>query len=72
MADAQKFWDRLATRWDKGDEEPERTDTTATARIRPYLKATDIVLDYGCATGGVCFRLADAVEEIHGIDISPT
>jgi 2-polyprenyl-3-methyl-5-hydroxy-6-metoxy-1,4-benzoquinol methylase len=67
---AEKFWDRLARNWGDPTEEPEKTDTKVTAKTRPYLKITDTVLDYGCASGGVDFRLADAVREIHGIDIS--
>jgi 2-polyprenyl-3-methyl-5-hydroxy-6-metoxy-1,4-benzoquinol methylase len=70
MANVEKFWDRLATFWGKPSEEPERTDNKITTKTRPYLKATDSVLDYGCATGGVDFRLADAVKDIQGIDIS--
>jgi 2-polyprenyl-3-methyl-5-hydroxy-6-metoxy-1,4-benzoquinol methylase len=67
---AERFWDRLARNWGDPTAEPERTDTKVTAKTRQYLKATDRVLDYGCATGGADFRLADAVKEIHGIDIS--
>lgn len=71
MANVERFWDRLASFWGKPTEEPDTSDSKVTTKTRPYLKATDSVLDYGCATGGVDFRLADAVREIHGIDISP-
>ena len=69
---AEKFWDRLARRWDKPTEESEQTDTKVVAKTRPYLKATDTVLDYGCAMGSVDLKLAAAVKAIHGIDISST
>ena len=67
---AEKFWDRLARTWGRPAEEPEQTDTSVLAKTRPYLKATDTVLDYGCAKGSVDLRLAAAVRAIHGIDIS--
>ena len=67
---AEKFWDRLARRWDKPTEESDQTDTKVIAKARPYLKATDTVLDYGCAKGSVDLKLVAAVKAIHGIDIS--
>ena len=67
---AEKFWDRLARTWGRPSPEPDQTDTKPLAKTRPYLKATDTVLDYGCAMGSVDLRLADSVRAIHGIDIS--
>jgi 2-polyprenyl-3-methyl-5-hydroxy-6-metoxy-1,4-benzoquinol methylase len=67
---AEKFWDRLARTWDKPTEESDPSDTQVLARTRPYLKAEDTVLDYGCAKGSVDLKLATAVKAIHGIDIS--
>src|SRR5665647_2371653 len=69
---AEKFWDRLARTWDRPTEESEQTDTKVLAKTRPYLKARDTVLDYGCAKGNVDLKLAAAVKAIHGIDISST
>jgi 2-polyprenyl-3-methyl-5-hydroxy-6-metoxy-1,4-benzoquinol methylase len=67
---AERFWDRLARRWGEPIEESERTDSKVLAKTRPYLEATDTVLDYGCAKGSVDLRLAPGVKAIHGIDIS--
>jgi 2-polyprenyl-3-methyl-5-hydroxy-6-metoxy-1,4-benzoquinol methylase len=67
---AEKFWDMLARNWDKPTAESGQTDTKVLAKTRPYLKATDTVLDYGCAMGSVDLKLATAVKAIHGIDIS--
>jgi 2-polyprenyl-3-methyl-5-hydroxy-6-metoxy-1,4-benzoquinol methylase len=67
---AEKFWDRLARTWAKPAAGADQPDTTVLAKTRPYLKATDIVLDFGCAKGSVDLRLAGAVKAIHGIDIS--
>jgi len=67
---AEKFWDRLARVWDEPTDEPGQTDTKVLVKARPYIKATDTVLDYGCAKGSVDLKLAPAVKAIHGIDIS--
>jgi 2-polyprenyl-3-methyl-5-hydroxy-6-metoxy-1,4-benzoquinol methylase len=67
---AERFWDRLARTWGRPGAESEQADTKVLAKTRPYLKATDAVLDYGCAMGSVDLRLAAAVRTIHGIDIS--
>jgi 2-polyprenyl-3-methyl-5-hydroxy-6-metoxy-1,4-benzoquinol methylase len=67
---AEKFWDILARTWGKPAASSDRLDTTVLAKTRPYLRATDIVLDFGCAKGSVALRLAEAVSSIHGIDIS--
>jgi 2-polyprenyl-3-methyl-5-hydroxy-6-metoxy-1,4-benzoquinol methylase len=67
---AEKFWDTLARTWSKPTEASLQTDTKVLAKTRPYLKATDSVLDYGCAKGSIDLKLAAAVKAIHGIDIS--
>jgi 2-polyprenyl-3-methyl-5-hydroxy-6-metoxy-1,4-benzoquinol methylase len=67
---SEKFWDRLARTWSKPTEESDQIDTKVLAKTRPYLKATDTVLDYGCAMGSVDLKLAGAVKAIRGIDIS--
>lgn len=67
---AEKFWDLLARTWGKPTGAPDQGDTTVLAKTRPYLKATDTVLDFGCAMGSVDLKLAAAVRAIHGIDFS--
>jgi 2-polyprenyl-3-methyl-5-hydroxy-6-metoxy-1,4-benzoquinol methylase len=67
---AEKFWDRLARTWATPTAGPEQADTKVLAKTRPYLKATDSLLDLGCAKGSVDLKLATAVRSIHGIDIS--
>jgi 2-polyprenyl-3-methyl-5-hydroxy-6-metoxy-1,4-benzoquinol methylase len=67
---AEKFWDRLARTWAAPAAGPDQPDTAVLAKTRPYLKATDAVLDFGCAKGSVDLGLASAVKSVHGIDIS--
>lgn len=64
---AEKFWDRLASRFDRqsGDSAAPTIDMAG-----KYLRATDTVLDFGCATGTVSLAIADRVARVRGIDIS--
>ena len=39
-------------------------------KTKRYLNISDIVMDYGCATGTVSIEIAGNVKEIQGIDIS--
>ncbi|MBD3418560.1 MAG: methyltransferase domain-containing protein [Chitinivibrionales bacterium] len=64
------FWDMISERYDL-DSSPDRPEHKAVQNARKYLKSSDSVLDFGCATAGVMLRLADSVGFIHGIDISP-
>lgn len=41
------------------------------ARLRPYVGATDRVLDVGCGMGRIMRPLAPSCREIHGVDVSP-
>ena len=60
-----RFWNWLAKNYDDeiGEETVELT--------KKYLGKTDTVLDYGCARGAYTMALADEVQKIQGIDISP-
>ena len=67
---AERFWDRAALTFDSGPKKPDEDVGRALAKTRPYLRAGDTVLDYGCATGHVTLRIATDVKMVHGIDIS--
>jgi 2-polyprenyl-3-methyl-5-hydroxy-6-metoxy-1,4-benzoquinol methylase len=69
MANAERFWDRLASTWGK-PADPEDPDNETIGMTRPLLGADDRVLDYGCAKGSVALRLARSVGTMRGIDIS--
>ncbi len=71
MNKSEAFWNRLAKNYDKPDEISEVAKYQSIGYIKNYLKSSDIVLDFGCATGTVSSSIADKVKEIHGIDISP-
>jgi 2-polyprenyl-3-methyl-5-hydroxy-6-metoxy-1,4-benzoquinol methylase len=70
MNKAERFWDRMADKFDARDKNFEKTHSQTIENTRKYLNAGDIVLDYGCATGTAAIEIAGNVQEVHGIDIS--
>jgi 2-polyprenyl-3-methyl-5-hydroxy-6-metoxy-1,4-benzoquinol methylase len=70
MNKTEKFWDRIAKGYDKQVIKLDETETKTIEGAKKYLKNSDIVLDYGCGPGAMTSKLAEDVEEIHGLDIS--
>ena len=70
MNKSEKFWDGRVDSYDKQGQKPRTTPIKAVEITKPYLEKSNIVLDYGCATGTRTNILADNVKEIWGIDIS--
>jgi 2-polyprenyl-3-methyl-5-hydroxy-6-metoxy-1,4-benzoquinol methylase len=70
MNKSEKFWDMIANGFDDSAVNFEQTHIKTVASAKKYLKKSDIVLDYGCATGTVAIEIADSAKTIHGIDIS--
>lgn len=67
---SESLWDSLANNWDKPSVSLGQNDIRIIEKTKKYLKASDVILDYGCATGSMVIELADIVKEAHGIDIS--
>ena len=70
MDKAEKFWDRLSRDFNKESDQFDQKFIGKMKNIKNYLKASDTVLDYGCATGRIALELADKVKAVQGIDIS--
>ena len=70
MNKAEKFWDNIAETYDKKEERYKRIHIETIENAKRYLKADDVILDYGCATGSKTLTLAGSVKNILGIDIS--
>ncbi|GAB5487480.1 MAG: hypothetical protein Pars2KO_10500 [Parasphingorhabdus sp.] len=70
MNKSEAFWDKASKNYDKTEERFKHIHETTREKTQKYLKATDIVLDYGCGTGTKSCELAHLVKEIQGIDIS--
>jgi 2-polyprenyl-3-methyl-5-hydroxy-6-metoxy-1,4-benzoquinol methylase len=70
MAKPEKFWDRSASTYDGSEPSSDPTHIKTVEAAQKYLDVSDVVLDYGCATGTIALEIADHVKEVHGIDIS--
>ncbi|MBK5723027.1 class I SAM-dependent methyltransferase [Dysgonomonas sp. Marseille-P4677] len=64
---AAKFWDRLSKQFDK---QGKLFYPAPVENAKKYLKDSDTVLDFGCATGTVTNEIAKHVTKVVGIDIS--
>ncbi len=70
MAKPEKFWDRTAGTYDGIEPSTDPTHIKSVEAAKKYLDVSDVVLDYGCATGTIALEIADRVKAVHGIDIS--
>lgn len=71
MRDPQRFWDRIARRYDEHGDEKRAVLLETIAYIERHLESEDRVLDFACGTGEKALGVAEAVRSIHGIDLSP-
>lgn len=70
MNKTEKFWDKIANRYDQIEQKDEQTRIKIIEKTKKYIKISDNVLDYGCGTGLMSNEIADNVKMIHAIDIS--
>ncbi|MFC1650729.1 class I SAM-dependent methyltransferase [Candidatus Latescibacterota bacterium] len=70
MKEPVKYWDKIADKYDKTDKQFEQIHFKIIENTKKYLNVSDVVLDYGCATGTKAFELAGNVKKIQGIDLS--
>ncbi len=70
MNKTEKFWDKVSNKFDRRSPKIDQTEIRSLENTKKYLDVSDIVLDYGCATGTMAIEIADKVKKIHGIDIS--
>lgn len=66
------FWDRISGKYDQNvNKTYSQTYHDTIDYTKKYLKQTDEVLDFACGTGIITAQVANSVEQIHAIDISP-
>jgi len=70
MDNKEKFWNRIAKNYDQQVNADDQTAIKTIEHTKKYLRPSDIVMDYACATGKFTFAIGDLVKEIHGIDIA--
>ena len=61
MNKSEKFWDKMSKTHYKNEMRFEQTPIKTLENIKKYLNVSDIVLDYGYATGTKAFELAGNV-----------
>ena len=66
----QNFWNKQAKKYDYSERQFEPVFKEVVSKTKEYLKISDDVLDFGCATGTKTLELAEVTKQIHGIDIS--
>jgi 2-polyprenyl-3-methyl-5-hydroxy-6-metoxy-1,4-benzoquinol methylase len=67
---SESMWDKLAKNWDTPGVSLGENDLRIIERTKKYLDASNVVLDYGCATGSIAIEMASMAKEVRGIDIS--
>lgn len=67
----EKFWDKQAKNYTEHEKKTKLDENKDFITTLKYLDKSDIVLDYGCATGIISNAIADKVEKVYAIDISP-
>lgn len=67
MKDTKYFWNQQAEKFNKADQSEIKT---LVGMSQKYLKATDVVLDFGCAAGHSSIYMAESVRTVIGVDYS--
>lgn len=67
---SEKFWNLVASKYDKSMKHLEPLYLKIISNIRQYLNKSDTVMDYGCGTGAISIEIANQVKRVHAIDIS--
>ncbi|MBN1398723.1 MAG: class I SAM-dependent methyltransferase [Bacteroidetes bacterium] len=71
MFTIEKLFDMTANSYERTEEVRfKKAGIEILENTKRYLKHSDILLDFGCATGTKAFELAGSVKEIFAIDIS--
>ena len=70
MSNPAKFWDYAANSYSESEQQFDEMHLKTLQYTKNYVKASDNVLDFGCATGTKAIELAGHVQQIQGIDIS--
>ncbi|WP_051213619.1 class I SAM-dependent methyltransferase [Maritalea myrionectae] len=68
MPQQSSFWNKQATRYDAAISDHDAQYATRLNQLRQLIKPTDVVLDFGCASGEIALDLAPHVKSIEGID----
>ena len=71
MRNPERFWDRIAKNYDKRSDKKNESLLKTIENIKRHLNPEDQVLDFACGTGEKALGVAERVQSVHGIDLSP-
>ena len=71
MRNPERFWDRIAKNYDKHSDKKRESLLATIEKIKRHLNPEARVLDFACGTGEKALGVAERVQSIHGIDLSP-
>ena len=64
------FWDKRAKKYDEAIQKHDAPYDKSIVRTKSLLNDSDVVLDFGCASGEFAVDIASHVQMVHGIDTS--
>ena len=64
------FWDKRAEHYDDSVNKYSTTYRKMMDSIKSLLTNSDVILDFGCATGETSLDISKNVRQVHGIDLS--
>ena len=64
------FWDQRSKKYDEAIQQHDGLYDQTLAEAKAYLSKSDLVLDFGCASGEVALDLAPHVAYVYGVDSS--
>jgi len=64
------FWDKRSKKYDDDVKKHDSIYVKTIERTKSLLTDSDVVLDFGCASGEMSLDIATRVQQVHGIDLS--
>jgi ubiquinone/menaquinone biosynthesis C-methylase UbiE len=64
------FWDERAAKYDEDIRKHDSLYEKTIRSTQSLLTHSDVVLDFGCASGEFSLAIASSVQRVHGIDVS--
>jgi ubiquinone/menaquinone biosynthesis C-methylase UbiE len=71
MRNPERFWNRIAKNYDRHSDKKRENLLKTIENIKRHLNPEDQVLDFACGTGEKALGVANRVQSVHGIDLSP-
>ncbi len=70
MHQHETFWDKRSKHYDDNVKKHDSLYEKTIDSTKSLLTSSDVVLDFGCASGETSLDIAPHVQQVHGIDLS--